>query len=113
VGIQEARQFFLTRIEKQLADDGRPLDDFELRYWKALAPPDESEVQTLWKDKTLHKSLDAAEKKFQNALHEAIRHDLIVNSEARTQYLKALDEIKSVEGIQLQVTRICRCDRIQ
>jgi hypothetical protein len=102
VGVQETRQFFLIRIEKQLADEGRPLDGFELQYWKALATKGESEVQILWKDKALRGSLDAAEKKFQNALYDAIKHDLMVNSEARTQYLKALDEIKSVDGIQLQ-----------
>ena len=102
MGVQEARHFFLARIEKRLADEGRPLDGFELRYWRALAPTDESDVQTLWKDKTLGKSLDAAEKKFEAALHAAIRQDLMVNSEGRTQYLKALDEIKSLDGIQLQ-----------
>ena len=102
MSIEEARGFFLARIQKQLAEEGRPLTDFESRYWKALAPRDESEVQALWKQKSLQSDLDAAEKRFQDALHEAIKHDLIVSSTARTRYLGALEEIKSLDGVQLQ-----------
>jgi hypothetical protein len=102
MGVQESRKFLLARIQTQLAEEGHPLDGFDLRYWEALSPEDETEVQGLWKNASLRRNLDAAEKKFQDALHNAIRHDLMVNSEARAQYLKALDEIKSLDGVQLQ-----------
>src|SRR5271157_4657276 len=102
MGVQEARQFFLARIEKQLTEEGRPLDGLELRYWKALARQEESEVDEMWKDKTLRKVLAAADKKFENALYDAIAHDLLVSSTATSQYLKALDDIKSLDGVQLQ-----------
>jgi len=102
MGVQDARQWFLTRIKKQLDDQGQSLDGLELQYWKALGPEDESEVEELWKQKSLRKNLDAAEKVFERALKDAIRHDLMVSATAQTQYLRALDEIKSLDGVQLQ-----------
>jgi len=102
MGVQEARQFFLTRIEKQLSEEGRPLDGLELRYWKALAPQEESEIGEMRKDKAIREALPAADKKFEKALHDAIAHDLSVTSAATVQYLTALDDIKCVEGVQLQ-----------
>jgi len=78
------------------------LEGLELRYWKALAQPEESEVEELWKDKAMRKALAAADKKFENALYDAVNHDLLVSSASPSQYLKALDDIKSFDGVQLQ-----------
>ncbi len=102
MGVQEARQFFLNRIEKQLSEEGRPLDGLERRYWNALIQQQEVEVRKMWEDRAMRTDLDFAEKRFEAALYDAIAHDLSVDSAATAQYLKALDEIKSVDGIQLQ-----------
>jgi len=102
MGVQEARQFFLNRIEKQLSEEGRALDGLELRYWKALIPQQESEVQQMWKDRAMQKALAQADKNFERALYDAIAHDLSVGSATASEYLRALDEIKCVEGFQLQ-----------
>lgn len=102
MGVQEARQFFLSRIERQLSEEGRPLHGLELRYWKALIPQDESEFEEMWKDRATQEALALAEKNFERALHDAIAHDLSVDSAATSQYLRALDEIKSLDGVQLQ-----------
>lgn len=48
-------------------------------------------------------ALALAEKNFKRALHDAIAHDLSVDSAATSQYLRALDEIKSLDGVHLQV----------
>ena len=102
MGVQEARQFFLNRIEKQLSEEGRPLDGLELRYWKALVPQHESEVDEMRRDRATREALALAEKNFERALYDAIAHDLSVDSAATSQYLRALDEIKSDDGFQLQ-----------
>lgn len=102
MGVQEARQFFLDRIEKQLREEGRPLDGLELRYWKALIPQDESEVDEMRRDRATQEALALAEKNFEKALYDAIAHDLSADSGATSQYLRALDEIKSDGGFQLQ-----------
>lgn len=102
MGVQEARQFFLNRIEKQLSEEGRPLDGLELRYWKALIPQHESEVDEMRRDRATQEALALAEKNFEKALYDAIAHDLSVDSATTSQYLRALDEIKSDGGFQLQ-----------
>ena len=103
MGVQEARQFFLNRIEKQLREEGRPLDGLELRYWKALIPQHESEVDEMRRDRATQEVLALAEKNFERALYDAIAHDLSVDSAATSQYLRALEEIKSLDdGVQLQ-----------
>lgn len=102
MGVQEARQFFLDRIEKQLREEGRPLDGLELRYWKALIPQHESEVDEMRRDRATKEALALAEKNFEKALYDAIAHDLSVDSAATSQYLRALEEIKSDDGFQLQ-----------
>lgn len=56
----------------------------------------------MWEDRATRRDLDHAEKRFEAALYAAIANDLSVNSAARAQYLKALDEIRCVDGIQLQ-----------
>jgi len=82
MGVQAARQFFLNRIQKQLSEEGRPLDGLELRYWRALIPQQESEVQEMWKDRATQKALALAEKNFERALYDAIAHDLSVDCAA-------------------------------
>ena len=102
MSVNEARQLFLMRISQQLAEEGHPLCGFQLLYWRALASEDEIEVQDMWKQKEHRKELDAADKEFERALVDALRHDLSVSSGARERYLTALDEIKSLNGVQLQ-----------
>ena len=80
MGVQEAGQFFLNRIEKQLREEGRPLDGLEMRYWKALIPQDESEVDEMRRDRATQEALALAEKNFEKALYDAIAHDLSVDS---------------------------------
>jgi len=50
----------------------------------------------------MRQALAEADKKFENALYDAITYDLSVSSAAASQYLRALDDIKSVDGVQLQ-----------
>ncbi|HEV2197155.1 MAG TPA: hypothetical protein VGR55_16340 [Candidatus Acidoferrum sp.] len=103
MGVQEARQFFLNRIEKQLSEEGRPLDGLELRYWKALIPEHESEVDEMRRDRATREALVLAGKNFEKALYDAIAHDLSVDSAATSQYLRALEQIKCLDdGVQLQ-----------
>ena len=98
----DARTLFLKRIEKRLADSGKPLSGFALEYWQALAPEDEHAVSRLWKDRRHQSELEAIEKEFETALYDALSEDIGRDPTSTERYRCALDDIKSVEGVQLQ-----------
>ncbi len=100
---QEAREFFLKRIKKRLADEGRPLVGFELEYWQALLPEDENVLDEIWKNKKRRAELEALDKKLEAALRDAVQQDVIVDPRMRDSYLNALRDVASEKGgIQLQ-----------
>ena len=97
-----ARRFFLDKIRDSLAQQGTPLSGLELEYWQAMVPVGEQGVLELWKDKHRRAELQAIDNRFEQALHHAIQQDLAVNAAARDMYLHALDDIKTLESVQLQ-----------
>lgn len=98
----DARTLFLKRIEERLADSGKPLSGLALEYWRALDPEDEDAVDRLWADRQRKNELAAIEKEFESVLYDAFLEDMSRDPAATERYRRALDDIKSVEGVQLQ-----------
>ena len=109
----EARRLFLDRIQKRLAALGKPPSGFALEYWRALEPQDEQKVDQLWKDKGRGSELAAIEKEFESALYDALQEDVTHNPAAVEQYLRALDDIKSTDGVQLQALVFAAAMRVE
>ena len=102
MSVGQARALFLEKIQDRLASSGRPLSGFALEYWQALAPVDERAVDRLWKERKLRNDLDSIEKEFEAALHDALKDDIARDPSAAGRYLRALSDITSTEGVQLQ-----------
>jgi hypothetical protein len=113
MSVEEARNLFLEKIEKRLADSGKPLSGFGLEYWQALAPTDAQVVDQMWKDKKRQGELDKIEKQFEAALCDTLSEDAIRNPASREVYLRALDDIKSADGIQLQAIVFAAAMRVK
>jgi hypothetical protein len=109
----EARRLFLERIQRRLAAAGKPPSGFALEYWQALEPKDQQRVDQLWKDSARRSELDAIEKEFDAALYDALQEDVTHNPAAAEQYLRALDDIKSADGIQLQALVFAAAMRVK
>ncbi len=99
---EQARQFFLAKIRDQLSLQGTPLAGLELEYWRAMAATGEQRVRELWNEEQRRGDLEVIDNKFQQALDRAIENDLAVSAASRDLYLRALDDIKSADGFQLQ-----------
>ena len=110
---EEARRFFLERISSRLASCGKPLTGFALEYWQALAPEDQQAVDQLWKDRKLRKDLDAIEKEFESILYDALTDDITQNPAVVEVYLRALNDVKSTDGVQLQAIIFTAAMRIE
>lgn len=110
---KEARRLFLERIQKRQADLGKPLSGFALEYWRALESENQEIVDQLWKDRKRRGELDAIEKEFEAALHDALRQDVTRDPSTIELYLSALDGIKSVQGVQLQALVFAAAMRVE
>ena len=99
---QQARVMFLNKIRQRLAEEGRPLSGLAMEYWNALEPEDEVMLDHLWENKKLGAQLELIEKEFEAALRNAIEQDLLNDGAAKESYLDAMEQIKSLAGVQLQ-----------
>lgn len=93
---------FLNKIRQRLAEEGRPLSGLAMEYWNALEPEDEVMLDHLWENKKLGAQLELIEKEFEAALRNAIEQDLLNDGAAKDSYLDAMEQIKSLAGVQLQ-----------
>jgi hypothetical protein len=109
----EARRLFLQRIQKRLAAVGKPPSDFALEYWQALEPEDQQRVVQLWKNSGRRSELDAIEKEFETALCDALQEDVTHDPATVEPYRRALHDITSVEGIQLQALVFAAAMRVK
>lgn len=99
---QQARVMFLNKIRQRLAEESRPLSGLAMEYWNALEPEDEVMLDHLWENKKLGAQLEPIEKEFEAALRNAIEQDLLNDGAAKESYLDAMEQIKSLAGVQLQ-----------
>jgi len=92
---------------------GKPPSGFALEYWQALEPEDQQRVDQLWKDSGRRSELDAIEKEFEVALHDALQEDVTHDPATVEQYRRALHDITSVEGMQLQALVFAAAMRVK